>query len=332
MDIDFVIAWVDGGDPAWRKEKAQYDTTMDITHDSSDERYRDWDILQYWFRAVENFAPWVHKIYFVTWGHLPKWLNTDNEKLVVVNHRDYIPAEFLPTFNANTIEVNFHRIPGLSEHFVYFNDDMFLARPVTPEDFFKDGKPCDTCVQDAVLFTPDSIGSLIANDLEIINKHFNKREQMKKLTLSQKLHPGYGLRNLYRTAVLSVWPWYTGFYCDHISSSFLKSTYETVWEKESKVLEETCRERIRSKRNVNQYLFKFWQFAEGNFTPRSASFGRAFHLGADVNQELLDALAHGTYGEVCVNDTPNVTDFQAQRDAVEQAFRKLLPNKSSFEK
>ena len=153
-EIDFVIPWVDGSDPAWQEERHQYDPKAGSSNGSNDARFRDWDLLRYWFRAVETYAPWVHKIYFVTWGHLPAWLNTDHEKLVIVNHRDYIPTEYRPTFNANTIELNFHRIPGLSEQFVYFNDDMFLGKPVSPEDFFRDGKPRDAFILDAINFSP----------------------------------------------------------------------------------------------------------------------------------------------------------------------------------
>ena len=69
-EIDFVVTWVDGNDPAWRQEKAKYSGAGNW--DDSEERYRDWELLQYWFRGVEQFAPWVRKIHFVTWGHLPE--------------------------------------------------------------------------------------------------------------------------------------------------------------------------------------------------------------------------------------------------------------------
>ena len=103
--IDFVIPWVDGSDPAWQKErdaKAAQLGSMERC-DNRSERYRDWDNLRYWFRGVEKFAPWVHKIYFVTWGHLPEWLDVQHPKLVIVRHEDYIPKEYLPTFNSHTI-------------------------------------------------------------------------------------------------------------------------------------------------------------------------------------------------------------------------------------
>ena len=100
--IDFVIMWVDGSDPKWLEEKNKY---LDKKIDTSNaiNRYRDMGVLKYWFRGVEKFAPWVNKIHFVTWGHVPSWLNTNNPKLNVVKHEDFIPQKYLPVFNANAI-------------------------------------------------------------------------------------------------------------------------------------------------------------------------------------------------------------------------------------
>ena len=92
-EIDFVITWVDGGDKAWQREKACYDPAAGT--DDGEERYRDWDLLKYWFRGVEKYAPWVRKIHFLTWGHIPEWLDTSNKKIHIVNHKDYIPKEYL---------------------------------------------------------------------------------------------------------------------------------------------------------------------------------------------------------------------------------------------
>ena len=111
--IDVVITWVDGNDKAWQAEKEKY-----LPLRSDKVRYRNWDNVQYIFRGIEKFMPWVNCVHFVTWGHLPKWMNTNYEKLHVVNHKDFIPKEYLPTFNSNAIELNLHRIPGLSENFI----------------------------------------------------------------------------------------------------------------------------------------------------------------------------------------------------------------------
>ena len=82
--IDFVILWVDGNDPNWLEEKNKY---IGIKGDSNINRFRNCDNLQYLFRGIEKYAPWVNKVFFITWGHLPKWLNTNNEKLEIVKHK-----------------------------------------------------------------------------------------------------------------------------------------------------------------------------------------------------------------------------------------------------
>jgi len=148
--IDFVILWVDGNDPKWLEEKNKYlnDKKM-LTASAS--RYRDWDNLQYWFRGVEKFAPWVNNIYFITWGHVPSWLNINHPKLKIVNHKDYLDEKNLPVFNSNAIELEMHKITGLSEHFVAFNDDMFIINNVEESDFFRNGKPCDNFVENNVI-------------------------------------------------------------------------------------------------------------------------------------------------------------------------------------
>ena len=152
MDIDFVITWVDMNDPKWQAEFAKYSGNKGNTKNGvSEARFRDYGFLKYWFRGVEKFAPWVRKIHFVTSGQKPEWLDENNPKLHLVNHRDYIPEQFLPTYNSVVIERYLHKIPGLAEHFVYFNDDFYIINAIGPERFFKDGLPCDIA---AFLYNP----------------------------------------------------------------------------------------------------------------------------------------------------------------------------------
>lgn len=182
--IDFVITWVDGSDPAWQQEKRKTLEACGLKSAADDrkERYRDWDNLQYWFRGVEQFAPWVRKVHFVTWGHLPEWLNTSAPKLNIVNHEDFIPKEFRPTFNSHTIEWNLHRIQGLSERFVYFNDDMFLLDKVNPRDFFQGEKPVDMlALQPDVANIDNAVMPYIyLNNAMVLAKYFKKYENVKK--------------------------------------------------------------------------------------------------------------------------------------------------------
>lgn len=137
--VDVVITWVDDTDPEWRAAKASAlaSERPDFHPESvNTSRFRNRGELRYVFRALNEFAPWVNHIYLVTAGQTPGWLDTSHPRVTVVDHQDIIPGEYLPTFNSHVIEAHLRRIPGLSEHFVYFNDDVILTRMTPPEHFF----------------------------------------------------------------------------------------------------------------------------------------------------------------------------------------------------
>ena len=143
--VDIVVPWVDGSDRKWCDQKKEYATREGIktTIDDSDIRFRDWDIIRFLFRSIEKNMPWINMVHFITWGHLPEWMNPCCEKLHIVNHKEYIPDKYLPTFSSHTIELNIHRIPGLAEHFIYFNDDIVILQRTEVSDFFRNSLPCD---------------------------------------------------------------------------------------------------------------------------------------------------------------------------------------------
>ena len=125
VKIDLVVPWVDGNDITWLEEKRKY-SSVSWSEGNSNSRYSPSDNFKYWFRSVEKFAPWINKIFFVTYGHLPEWLDISHPKLRIVRHDEYIPKEYLPTFNSHVIELNLHRINDLSEYFILFSDDVFF--------------------------------------------------------------------------------------------------------------------------------------------------------------------------------------------------------------
>ena len=261
--IDFVIPWVDGSDPKWIEEYNRY-ITKDKAIDARNFRYRDWDNLQYWFRGIEKFTPWVNKIYFITWGHIPKWLNSKHPKLTIVKHEDYIPKEYLPVFNVNPIEINLHRIKGLAEKFVYFNDDTFIIKPSSQERFFKNDLPCDAGIE--ITFPFLGTAHIRANVMKIINTNFSKRKQFKKNFLKW-INFKYGLKNIIKTTLLQVFSKYSYFYDLHMPNSYLKTTFENVWDKNKDILNEASASKFRNSTDISQYLFKSWQLVSGNFYP-----------------------------------------------------------------
>lgn len=329
-EIDFVITWVDGGDHHWREEKKEYNP--DKSTDDREERYRDWELLKYWFRGVEKYAPWVRKIHFVTWGHLPLWLDTSNPKLNIVNHRDFIPEEYLPTFNSNVIEMHFHRIKGLSENFVYFNDDFFPIKELKPEDFFIDGKPCDMLAFQPVIANPKNpvMSYIYLNNTVILSKYFDKRENVRKQP-GKYFKPGYPLMNLVYNMLELAFPQMTGFYTVHGPFPLKKSTYEVLWDKEKETLENASKEKFRSKNDISPYVFREWQKLSGEFVAKNVQKQLGYFNLSDDNVKLIETIKKQKRKVVCINDANEKIDFKKVKQDLMKAFDEVLPEKSAFE-
>lgn len=331
--IDIVVPWVDGNDPAWRKERNKYAEMEGIPSviDNSETRFRDWDTLKYLFRSIEQNAPWVRKVHFVTCGHLPEWLNTKCKKLHIVNHKDYLDPAYLPTFSSHTIELGMHRIPGLAEHFIYFNDDILILKPTKRTDFFYKGLPRDYAVLNVISSSHrGSAMDTALTDIEIINEHFKKNQVIKQNFLKW-FTPVYGI-GLMRTLLLMPWPIFTNLYGTHVCNPFLKSTFKEVWEKEGETLHATCMHKFRTRRDVNQWLMREWQLCQGKFIPADPFDGRLLSIKND-NRDIREALEKKKYKYVCINDNgaEEILDFKAVYDELQQMMEQQFPCKSSFE-
>ena len=137
-DVDIVYTWVDGDDLAWRADFntwAEHERHALLETAIDPARFRSRDELRYSLRSVWAYCGWARRIFIVTSGQVPAWLQED-DRVRVISHEAILPAQALPTFNSHAIEAALHRIDGLAEHFVYFNDDMFVGRPIRPELFF----------------------------------------------------------------------------------------------------------------------------------------------------------------------------------------------------
>lgn len=143
--IDIVYTWVNSDDEEFNesrlKYQQQFDSSVKATKAESTDiaRFESRDELKYSIRSILTYAPWVNHIYIVTNGQVPSWLNEDWDKVTIVPHSQILEPEFLPTFNSHAIETALYKIPNLSEHFIYFNDDVMLTRPLPPSYFFTSG-------------------------------------------------------------------------------------------------------------------------------------------------------------------------------------------------
>lgn len=329
MAVDFVITWVNSSDPKWQQEKNKYQPRDGS--DYQDIRYRDWELLRYWFRGVEKFAPWAGTIHLVTGEELPEWLRTEHPGLHVVRHEDYMPGEILPVFNSNVVELYLDRIEGLSEKFVYFNDDMFLTGPVKESFFFSKGLPCDMLAFQPIVANPNNpvMSHIFLNNTLVLSKYFKKRENVKAQPKAY-FHPGYPPLYFFYNLLELLFPKYTGFYTVHGPSPFLKSTFREVWSLEEAYFHKVSANRFRGKEDVSQYLFREWQKLSGHFCPRNVTRQFGYYEVPDAG--LCRDIAKGRHAIICINDTGTELDFAEEKRKLQNAFANLLPEKCSFEK
>lgn len=329
MDIDFVLIWVDMNDPEWKKEFAKYSgQTATESNSVSDARFRDYGFLKYWFRGVEKFAPWVRKIHFLTCGQKPAWLNTDNPKLNLVDHKDVIPGEFLPTYNSGVIERYIHRIPGLAEHFVYFNDDFYIIRPTPPSRFFQNGLPCDIA---AFHYNPSwsQWYKMLRNNIRIINRHFDKKEVISR-DYDKWFHESYGSKAR-QNHLLKHYGKFITLRTPHNAQPYLKTSFEEVWKAADKELTETSANRFRDTTDYTQELFRTWQICRGNFVPYNTYADTKMFPLLIKSKQAIKAIYNQSYNLICLNDNIHIRHYNEVMEKIRDAFNSILPDKSSFE-
>jgi UDP-glucose 4-epimerase len=140
FDIDMVFSWVDGTAIEFQRARARRMASYVVGEgDDSEARYRQIDELKYALRSVHLFAPWVRRIFIATDSPRPEWLADDPRVTMMPSEEFFTNPADLPTHNSHAVEAQLQHIPGLAEHFLYSNDDMFFGRPVQPDLFFSPG-------------------------------------------------------------------------------------------------------------------------------------------------------------------------------------------------
>lgn len=292
--MDVVITYVDGNDPVWKKD---YEATTNVP--VMDKRFRDWGTLKYLLRGIQTKMPFIRNVYLVVShpSQVPQWAN--QEQLKIVLHKDIIPAEFLPTFNCNPIEMHLHRIPGLDEEFIYFNDDMFPVGDCRPEDFFRNGKPV--------------IGYY---------RHLLASGMYKKIC-----------RNSDRLARKALGMKSSCFFTrpQHICSPMLKSQCDELYAKVEDEIRKTSATRTRTEENLNQYLFLDYMNYKGMVIHEKIS-NKHYSVAVASADTLREFLHNPTRNLVCINDVRlSEARYESLRGAILDAFESTFPVKSRFE-
>lgn len=326
--IDFVITWVDQSDSRWQQKYKNY---KGIQGDEA-LRYRDYGTLKYVFRSIERYAPWVHHVFLVTDEQIPDWLNKKYKKITIIDHKKIIPLQYLPTFNSNVIDFHLKNIPGLAEHFVYFNDDTFLNGETKPEDFFtKDGFIRDNLAYNLLMpssMPGDNFDHIYINNLQVINNDFIKYKIQKK-QLNKIFNFKNGLWNL-MSLLLFPFPRYSRFFDPHIPLSFRKSVIEDFLT-DHPFIKEMFNNKTRENTDFSIWLVRYYELLKGNFYPRSIKFGKRYALD-NIENVVRDIKKHD-HKVICINDADVSNDkFRILTKKLRLTFQRELSVKSTFEK
>lgn len=315
FDIDVVYTWVDDKDPSWQRDREFYKTNSGDEREKSgsranlDERFQNRDELKYSLRSIEYYAKFIRNIYIVTNGQIPHWLDTSNPRIRLVTHKELYPDNaVLPTFNSSSIETVLHRIHGISEHFIYFNDDFLLGSRTTRHDFFSNhGRPKYFLSQQIAF-----VGDINRESEEYIKADKNAMALME-----------------------SEFGSYSGEIMQHVPYPCrvsLLSKYEADYVGEYTA----CRkERFRSEKDIRPIAFM-----QGNFGQISGDCVQGYishqYLALwrpNLNKRLKETISRKNYKTICLNDVGVSPDMKISVDKSVLSFlESYYPVKSEFEK
>lgn len=291
--MDIVITFVNGLDPLWQK---QYESTTNIP--ILTKRFRDWGTLRYLFRGIERNMPFIRKVHLVvsSQSQVPEWV--DRNEVDVVLHSDIIPAEHLPTFNSNTIELHMFNIKDLDEEFLYFNDDIFPMLPMRAEDFFQEGRGI--------------IG---------MSRHLLSMDMFKKIC-----------RNSDRAArkALGMSPKCCFLRPQHICAPMFRSECRMAYEAVKEDILATL-SRTRRAENITQYLFTDFAYLKGRIINRRQP-SKHFSMAVASPEKIESYLRAPERALVCINDVQlGDKQYRAMHDMLHRVFEDIFPEKSKFE-
>lgn len=310
MDIDLVYLWVDGNDAVWQaKRNACIGRPEENSAVNCEGRYANNDELKYSLRSIEKYAPWIRHIFIVTDNQVPVWLDTANPKIRIIDHTEIVPRECLPCFNSSLLEHFLYKIPGLSEYFLYANDDMFVNKPVTQTTFFaEDGLPLIRLNRRpfrklALLFKEKILGKQLSNYNRIIQNAAKLVERRFGIYYSGKAH--------------------------HNIDSYLKSHYRHTEQMFDNEIRLTYSNHVRSANDIQRSLFSYVALAERQahlcYVTQKTSF--RLHIDNEGNYRKLERYNPLLF---CMNDSEYATD--SDRIRAKAFLEKRFSEKSQFEK
>ena len=306
FNIDLVILYVNGKDPVWLNEFNKHNEEFN-PHQSDGNiitRYDDVDLLKYVFRSTALYAPWINKIHLVVSGEsqVPEWLNTDY--VHVVYHEDFIPKEYLPTFNSNTIEMFLWNIPELGEHFIYANDDLFFNSYCQPFHFFsRDRIPKNTAVT-AYLANSSAINSAWLSFFINSSKLASQGTDAKYISNGKLVIPMHDFK------------------------SCSKSNYKDIFMRHKNIILNTI-SKFRKEFNISIYYFIMYNIFRKRNGVSKREF-KYFPITPNSIKHIEKSLNNSSLNTICLNTVPN--SAQEDGEKVVNLLENKFPMKCIYER
>ena len=302
--IDIVITFVDSSDVKWQELYNQYVPQVDNVQINGKQRFRKNSHFIYLFRGIEKYAPWINNVFLVvqSMSQVPKWINTSTVKIIL--HEDFIPHEYLPVFNSQAIEMFLHKIPNLSEKFLYANDDNYFVGNISESDFFEDDKVKTSFSR--CKYVQDSENDMPLWKVSIINSGMlaNKLETESLKKESIYLAPMHGIR------------------------PYLKSKIEEFYNKYSNEILSSI-SRFRERKNLTVYLYDFYLRQLGLTKEKNYMFSY-FSSSSPIGLIGMSIINPHQYKTICINDTSESED-EKRSDTINQYFKSQFPKLSKYE-
>lgn len=301
--IDLVVTYVDSMDKDWQELYNKYKPLSKDEQVSGKQRFRQNPHFIYWFRGVAKYAAWINNIFLVVQSRsqVPDWIDTNKVKIIL--HEEIIPQEYLPVFNSQAIEMFLHKIPGLSEKFLYSNDDNYIVGEVKPEHFFEGDKVKTS-------FTCNKYGSDETMPLwkvAVINSGMltNQRETEKLKKEGNYVSPMHGIRPYFK--------------------SKLEEAYALH---EIEILNSISK--FRERKNFTVYVYDFYLKRLGLTTDKDYTFSY-FSSASSVSLICTSIINPQKYKTICINDTSEEED-KKRIAIITEHFNSQFPQKSKYEK
>jgi len=288
FDIDAVYLWVDGADPEWQRRKSEF-SGKGGTHGTSASRFTSRNELFFSIATLRRNAPWINRIWLVTDGQTPD-LGELAEHVTIVDHTEFIPKEFLPTFNSHVITAHLHKIKGLSEHFLYLNDDILFGRQLLPTVWF------DSLGRSIVRYTRTTLPGFSVANPEVIHR-------ARQHTVRAAMDAGL------KVSTRSI---------QHGPHPMRKSVMQKAWSKFNSELTATSENRFRTDDDiVPEWLHNFVSYSEGS----SVIGGRLTYTYIVLNSKaalgkILDLAVRRPPSVICLNDVSEIANAERVSEQV----------------